>query len=500
MTTTSRMVSFSLRGDYLTEQAREKMGDGEWKEALALLVETLVGMTYDQAIGILEGTHKMSGEGTTLFMEEETREARAVLQEHYKAAYGLGGHVKFEGWMYEPYRIVDNLGEEDAKMVLGMPEYQDVNCWGRGTQSLREEWLYETDLVHMKSCYPLVYPARALELRGMFYADSRETELARMLVNSEGKHVIVLFRRASDTNVPFWRAKDSTDMQVAFSQLEPYLSVTGYSQYAGELHPSLRPRDMETSVAELTAEEKADLRARQEVEMAEQVARELKHQQEAIALSIRVREFANKDAEFGWYDYQWKDPETGKLLKLRAPKRALYCYALSRTNAAYRMPAYEAISPDSFKTGDDDRYHTDVWLGCGLALDRETYVSSSPEYRAVLDMMFQVQRELLNFEVQVLARGPEVTGTVVYADSETIDKTCVLVVPHAGVEFELQAMKAGAVITEAGGKLAHLVTVCREMDKPIIRMDGARDKLRPGQSVTVNPAEGKVEIYAGTRR
>lgn len=500
MTTTLRMVSFALRGDYLTEQAREKMGDGEWKEALALLVETLEGMTYDQAIGILEGTHKMSGEGTTLYMEEETPEARAALQEHYKAAYGLGGHVKFDGWMYEPYRIVDNLGEEDAKMVLGMPEYRDVNRGGRGTQSLREEWLYETDLVHMKSCYPMVYPARALELRAMFYADSRETEQARMLVNSEGKHVVVLFRRASDTNVPFWRAKDSKDMQAAFSQLEPYLSVTGYAQYAGELHPSQRSREVSMSVTELSEEDKAHLRARQEVEEAEQLARELKHQLDAAALSVRIREFANNDTELGWYDYKWKDPETGNVIKLHAPKRALYCYALSRTGASYRMPAYNAISPDSFKTGDDDPYHTDVWLGCELALDRETYESSSPEYRAVLDMMFQVQRELLNFEVQVLARGPEVTGTVVYADSENIDKDCVLVVSHAGVEYELQAMKAGAVVTEAGGKLAHLVTVCREMDKPIIRMDGAREKLQPGQRVTVNPAEGKVEIHPAMRR
>jgi phosphohistidine swiveling domain-containing protein len=109
--------------------------------------------------------------------------------------------------------------------------------------------------------------------------------------------------------------------------------------------------------------------------------------------------------------------------------------------------------------------------------------------------MFQVQKDLLDFEVQVLARGAELTGTVVHAGSDKIDRSCILVVPHAGVEFELQAMAAGAVICEAGGRLAHLVTVCREQDKPILRMEGACAKFRPGQSVTVHPDTGRITVH-----
>jgi phosphohistidine swiveling domain-containing protein len=493
---TMRYASFVIRGDYLTSQAREHMGTGDWKAALALLVDSLDGMSYDQAIGILEGRHKLTGEGATLYMEEEPPEATAAVQEQYKALYGMGGYVKHEGWMYEPYLVIDNLGKEDASMVMGLPEYANANPWA---SSVREEWLYDTDLVHMKSCFPKVYPPRALELRAMFYAKSRETEFARLLVNAQGKDVLVLFRRAPDTEMPFWRAKDCKDPQQAFRQLEAYLSVTGHAEYAGEAHPSTKVREVYVP-KEPTQEEQRETAARLEQEMAQQREREARHLQEAAELTARIREFADNDSEFGWYDFQWKDPDTGKRLALRAPKRALYCYALSRTDASYRMPTYQPFAPDSFKTAEDDRYHTDVWLGCGLALDAKTYVHSSPEYRAVLDMMFAVQRELLHFEVQVLARGPEVTGTVVYADSEHIDKDCILVVPHAGVEFELQAMKAGAVVTEAGGKLAHLVTVCREMAKPILRMDGARQTLRPGQLVTVQPGNGKVEIHLGARR
>lgn len=390
---TMRYASFVIRGDYLTAQAREHMGGGDWKAALALLVDTLQGMTYDQAIDILEGRQKMTGEGATLYMEAEDPEATAELQEQYMAKYGMGGYVKHEGWMYEPYLVIDNLGIADTAIITELPEYMGPNPWG-ATSRVREDWLYETDLVHMKSCFPKIYPPRALELRAMFYAKSRETEFARMLVNTEGKHVLVLFRRAPDTEMPFWRAKDCRDPQQAFSQVEAYLTVTGHAQYAGEAHPSTKVREVAVR-KEPTSEEKRDLQAKLDQELTEQREREARHQQEAVELTARVRAFADGDSEFGWYEFDWKDPETGKRLALRAPKRALYCYALARTDARHQMPEYLPFAPDSFKTAEDDRYHTDVWLGCGLALDATTYVHSSPEYRAVLDMMFAVQRELL---------------------------------------------------------------------------------------------------------
>jgi phosphohistidine swiveling domain-containing protein len=248
------------------------------------------------------------------------------------------------------------------------------------------------------------------------------------------------------------------------------------------LQPSAEERAQATEAR--AAEEKA----------AQENARQFKVQCESLRESIS--EFANSDTEYGWHTFIWKDKEKiGPHEVLRAPKRALICYALSTTDSRHLMPAYTAFSPEGLKLARDNPYHTDVWLGCGFNIDDKAYDRNNPKYHAVVDMMFEMQKKLLNFEAQVLARGPEVTGTVVYHDSADITADSVLVVPHAGEEFHVQAMRAGAVICEVGGRLAHLVTVCRELDKPIIRMEGALRKFKLGQTVTVIPAQGKVEVH-----
>lgn len=495
MTTTMRYATFVVRGAHLTAQSRELMGTGDWKNALELLTDALEGMTYEQAIGVIEGQYKLTGEGSTIMMEPEDAEVAKALQEQYKDEYEMGQYVKRGNWFYEPYLVIDNVGENDVAKILLMPEYKDTGTQ-MFTASQRHNWLFVTEVVHRKTCWAN-FSRQVLLMRAMHYAKSPESDFAELLTNANGKDVLVLFHRVPSAETPFWRTKDAKDPQCSFSYLENYIPAGGHAQRYGEQHPSMREQPVAPTPVEPTAAEREEARQELAAELEAQQVREEAKLAEAQALTERIRAFADADTEYGWQNYSWLDKESGKRLQLRAPRRALLCYALSRTAASHQMPVYKAFSPDSFKTADDDQYHTDVWLGCGLSLDSKTYVHSSPEYRAVLDMMFEVQREMLNFEVQVLARGPSVFGTVVYADHPNIDKTCILVVPHAGVEFELQAMKAGAVITEAGGRLAHLVTVCREMDKPILRMDDACKKLRSGQQVSVNPAEGKIQIHPG---
>lgn len=494
MTVTSHMISFTIRGASLTEQARERMGDGDWKGALAHLVDNLVGMSYDQAIGIIEGRFKLTGENDTILMVAEDPDVMQQLQERYTAEYCLGQFVRDGKAMYEPYLVIDTLGQADYALALALPEYRDG---AMPDFVARERWTSELQSVYAKSAYAPVLPARSLELRAMHYAENPRTDRALLMSRTRQNDVIVLFRQVAEGVAPFWRENDNTCFKKAYEAARSYLPTSGYAQRYGFIHPdeAAKPEPVAATVS-LSAEEQQELEAKLAAEHAASEAFAARQQAEALALRERITAFADGDSEYGWQDYRWRDPKDGTYLSLRAPKRALYCYALSQTSAHALMPQYEAISPDSFKTAEDNPFHTDVWLGCGFAIDAKTYRHDSREYRAILDLMFEVQRTLLNFEVQVLARGPEVSGTVVFADSENIDRNSILVVPHAGVEFELQAMAAGAVICEAGGRLAHLVTVCREQDKPIMRMDGACSKLSPGQSVKVHPATGRVTIWA----
>jgi phosphohistidine swiveling domain-containing protein len=492
MTITSiKMVSMAVQGALLTERARETMGDGDWKGALNFLVDSLEGMSYDQAISVIEGRTRLTGEGSTITMEAEDPLVMAQLQEQYKAEYALGQYVRSNDTMYEPYLVIDNLGPEDANCVLALPEFQRQNV---AAFTRYPEWMSDMDTVHAKACYQPILPSKALELRAMHYAAAPKTDKAVTLLNGANRKVVVLFRQVANGVTPFWREKDNDCFAKAFAAAANYLPAGGFAQHYGFIHPDEVKRAPAATPA-MAPEVLQELNERLATEEAEAAAYLARKAAETISLRERIVAFADADSAYGWQDYRWRDPKDGTYLSLRAPKRALQCYALSQTSAHTLMPAYQAFSPDSFKTGDDNPYHTDVWLGCGFALDDKTYHHDSREYRAILDLMFEVQRTMLDFQVQVLARGPEVAGKVVFFDAEAIDKTCILVVPHAGVEFELQGMAAGAVVCEAGGRLAHLVTVCREQSKPILRMDGACSTFRAGQHITVHPDTGRITIW-----
>lgn len=491
MTITSiKMVRMTIQGAMLTERARETMGDGDWKGALNFLVDSLEGMTFDQAISVIEGRMRLTGEGDTVTMEAEDPLVTAQLQEQYKAEYAFGQYVRDGDTMYEPYMVIDNLGPDDASAALALPEYRQGSMLAF---TRHPDWMDNNETVHAKACFK-VLPAKALELRAMHYADQPKTDKALLLTNGVGRNVLVLFRQIAHGVTPFWREKDNSCFAKAFAAAASYLPVSGFAQHYGFIHPEKVQQPAAAPAPEdpqLVQERMARIAAEDEASK-EYAARKAA---EAISLRERIMAFADADVEYGWQDYRWRDAKDGTYLTLRAPKRALQCYALSQTSAHTLMPAYQAFSPESFKTGDDNQYHTDVWLGCGFALDDKTYHHDSREYRAILDLMFEVQRTLLDFQVQVLARGPEVSGKVVFFDAEAIDKTCILVAPHAGVEFELQAMAAGAVVCEAGGRLAHLVTVCREQSKPILRMEGACSTFRAGQHITVHPDTGRITIW-----
>lgn len=213
-------------------------------------------------------------------------------------------------------------------------------------------------------------------------------------------------------------------------------------------------------------------------------------------LRQQITDFANNDAEFGWHEYKFHSEERGQYMTLRAPKRALMAFALSRTCAKHLAPGYKPFSPIGMKLGVDSPLHTDVWLGCGLDIGESVYDPNSVDNAAFMEMMFEMQKSLLGYEFQVLTNGgkQDVYGRLVGPDATDIEPEDILLVPHAGVEFDMPAREACAVICEVGGKLAHLVTVCREDNKPIVRVPDAMKILRPGMRVALDLEKGTLSI------
>ena len=62
----------------------------------------------------------------------------------------------------------------------------------------------------------------------------------------------------------------------------------------------------------------------------------------------------------------------------------------------------------------------------------------------------------------------------------------ILVIPHAGPEYDVIARKAGLVICAAGSRMAHLAVVGREFGLPLIRIDGACEKFKEGITLNID--------------
>lgn len=488
-----QMVTPSISGSYLTEAARSLMSDGEWKRALNFLTSTLggtseaPGISVEQAISVLEGKMRLTGSDDNIGMQAESPEVTAEVDQLYREVYEQNGYLKLDGKMFVAYAIVDNLGPDD-----GIPQIELHR--GRQRTSMCGHWYEEIMRVERACCYPAVFGYADVEARALNYAASPQFDRAFVLNGAEGNRVAVLFESIDTGSTPFWRSTECTSPKEAFAPVMSTLTTAGYCQMKGydieevlaeQLEQSLKARKISP---EVKAQDNAALKKRDD----EDAAKHARFMQDCIDIRQAVIDFADNDTEFGWETFEWTNPAGGPKVTLRAPKRALHCYALSATQSRNMMPDYKPFSYSGMKMADDNPFHSDVWLGCGFGIDESAYDRNNPIYRAFSALQFKVQRELLNYEAHVLARGPEVTGKVVFCDDLDITASSILVVPHAGEEFHVQAMKAGAVICAIGGKLAHLAIVCREQAKPVMRIDDAMSRFRRGQVVTVKAAEGLV--------
>ncbi len=74
-----------------------------------------------------------------------------------------------------------------------------------------------------------------------------------------------------------------------------------------------------------------------------------------------------------------------------------------------------------------------------------------------------------------------------------------LVAETTSPDWEPVMKRAGAIVTNRGGRTCHAAIVARELGIPaVVGADGATEVLKPGALVTVSCAEGETgRVYAG---
>lgn len=210
-------------------------------------------------------------------------------------------------------------------------------------------------------------------------------------------------------------------------------------------------------------------------------------------LKNKITSYADQDKKFGWFEIEYEGE------KYRFPKRALIHYTFRRSAFNGVLPKYTAFSPGSFKMILDCQFHTDVMIGAGFDVDNAYSVNRDTQKDVLLEAMLAIQEEYSDSYTKsdfvILANGrKEKNFAVRFYDHTPLKKNerssvsiwCSekergilkgIVLPHAGIEFDLAAQMADVIVTEVGGKLCHLATVSKERNKILILMKDATKKL-----------------------
>lgn len=102
--------------------------------------------------------------------------------------------------------------------------------------------------------------------------------------------------------------------------------------------------------------------------------------------------------------------------------------------------------------------------------------------------------------MQLLCTGLPVCQGIVHGrihklteNTQEITSQDILVLESSNPSYALEVMKAGGIVLERGGKLAHLCIVALEMGIPCItQVEGAMSLLNEGQQVILDAFEGGI--------
>jgi len=201
------------------------------------------------------------------------------------------------------------------------------------------------------------------------------------------------------------------------------------------------------------------------------------------------------------------------------PRAPFMVWALHRTSLKHLAPPWKIISPPGLKLQMDEPSHTDWFFGAtiyisederlmkrfpsaetldeakelagawGIKLGRYDFDYNGLLSEAAHNEQYKLQEDLGNFEAAVVVDAGEVCGKV----GEEI-----VVLPNLQPEHVDKIVKAKAIITETGGKVAHIAQLALERSITIMRVPDACHRFPVGTKMTLYPSEG--EIYVSVSR
>jgi len=185
------------------------------------------------------------------------------------------------------------------------------------------------------------------------------------------------------------------------------------------------------------------------------------------------------------------------------PKLPLLAWAyndcIHKSKYTIHNHTWRPLSPESVKTYEDNRYHTDWWIGAGFPIDCYDLTFNGSKFLPLNKALSTfaascIGKQTLD-EITVLSGQdlPNITGNIVIYPKSTTDfnEGDIIILSHGGIEFDSFMKKAcqngnGAVIVEVGNQVAHLSIVGRELNYRLIMLPDARKLLVDGSTINLS--------------
>lgn len=446
------VAHFRVAGIDLTCIARDFMLSDLPAKAWRLLGLGLRGDgVTDAAMKILDGKARLTGDEKGMGLEDELPNVREAYQRDLHFIYA--GRVKLQKSWYRPKAFVRVFGPEDM----------------RRSHAIREG---ERSVIQGDGGYNMIQKISRARVAAYAVEGERVVRCDRHFAKW------VIFEPCGEA--PFWWDEPTTPDEA----LKKFLAVgKRLDEYVhDETFPEAEPMTF-GSVRTAPTKEEADevlRKAREDDDLRERAYK-------ATLAVYRTKILAQAGDDLFEMTY--------KKHTLKVPRAPFEHWALGRTALKPFAPPWEPVCPSGMKLQLDDPYHTDWMVGAGLDLYKDYH--DDKLRKASYNASWEVQQKYSEWKCQVLVAGIGRShyGAIVHPKpGEPCEAGQVVVLPSLDPKYLEATLKAGAIITEQGGALAHLATVSLERGTPVVRVEGALKTYLPKMRVTVNTAEGTITI------
>lgn len=430
-----RTICFGITGEFLTKTVRDMVTEGSWQKALKILRDSLHGMSYDQALGILSGEYKLVGDsrdgGLDMVKDnpEDTKEYHRRVKFTYGGSYCLTGDIWFR-----PYAVVTDFGikDVDAEERLFLP--------------------------------PSEKP------RALHYADSPKEDKVHLL-NYDQTTRAILFHKVPVP--PLWLDMPKNP-QKALDEYMKYhlpLDARGHKLWYG--HYECAWNQVAKLKANLSEKEQEEL---ERDRMEEEKKKELDWQK-------KINEIATKKGGF----FEMIVPYPDQPITYKVPLLPFKVWALKK----HKERLWQPVTPCGYKLPYDDAIHTDWIIGAGIPLDLVYWNKDELLTHVIWEWVERFKKEERK-ELVVIQGSGSVRGVVVHPKPETpVQGNEIIVVPNLRMDYYESAIKALAVIAETGGVMCHL---SKTAHTPIVQLAGALKKYLPGQVLIIDLDTEKITV------